>query len=99
MLRGGVGMTLRTFICGGCSKVYPETCPTCPDRGHGRGVTVDQIMQALRDSPTVADVNHTARHYGQQVALLDQAGGDARTMAIQIRNLAKYRRWELGYRA
>jgi len=99
MFRGGVGMSEAMFICDGCSKVYAETCPTCPDRGHGRGVTVHQIKQALRDSPTIGDVNHTAQHFGRQVAILDRAGGDARTMAIHIRNLAKYRRWELGYRA
>lgn len=86
------------FICEVCGKVYPETCPTCPDRGNGRGVTVHQIKQALRDSPKVADVNDTARHFGRHVAILAREGGEARTMAIQIRNLVRYRRWELGYR-
>lgn len=89
-------MSEAMFICEGCGKVYPDTCPTCPDRGNGRGVTVHQIKQALRDSPTVGDVNHTAKHYGRHVAILEREGGDARTMAIQIKNLASYQRNLIG---
>lgn len=88
-------MSEAMFICEGCGKVYPETCPTCPDRGNGRGVTVHQIKEAIRNSQTVGDVNFTAQHFGQHVAILDRAGGMARSMAIQIKNLAKYRRWQL----
>ena len=91
-------MSEAMFICEGCGEVYPEACPTCADQGSGRGVTVHQIKQALRDSPTVGDVNHAAKHYGRHVAILDGAGTEARAMAIQIKNLASYRRWELGYR-
>jgi hypothetical protein len=83
------------FICGVCGKVYPDDCPTCPDRGAGRGVTVAEIKDALRKAPTMADVNDAAKHFGAQVAMLDRAGGDAKTMAIQIRNLARFRRWAL----
>lgn len=91
-------MTNALFICEVCGKVYPDTCPTCPDRGSGRGVTVHQIKKALIASPTVADVNDTARHFGQHVKTLEDWGQDARTMAIQIKNLASYRRWQLGCR-
>lgn len=90
-------MSEAMFICDGCGKVYAETCPTCPDRGNGRGFTVGQIKQALRDSQTVGDVNHTAKHFGRHVAILEREGGDARAMAIQIKNLASYQRlllWE-----
>lgn len=83
-----------TFICEVCWSVFAVTCPTCPDRGSGRGVTVAKIREDFQACPTVADVNATARHYAQHVAALDRAGGSARTMAVQIRNLAAYqRRW------
>lgn len=84
------------FICLVCEKVYADTCPTCPDRGDGRGVTVEAILQAFRDSPTVGDVNSTVKHFARHVAILDKAGGKARTEAIIIRNLAGYRRWQIG---
>ena len=87
--------TEATFICQICWKAFAETCPTCPDRGSGRGVTVARIKEDIRACPTVADVNNTAKHYAEHVAVLDRAGGGARTMAIQIRNLAAYRRREV----
>jgi hypothetical protein len=83
-------MTQSLFVCEGCGKVCPSPC-TCPEGGH----TVAQIKQALIDSPTIGDVNHTAKHFGRHVALLEREGGDARTMAIQIKNLAAYRRWQI----
>ena len=84
-------MTDATFICKDCGKVYPE-----PQPDHAGGFTVGQIKQAFRDSPTIGDVNDTAKQFGFHVALLDRSGGEARTMAIQIRNLASYRRKQLG---
>lgn len=83
------------FVCEQCWGVYPDTCPTCPDRGNGRGVTVDQIKQAFRDCPSVASVNATAQHFARHVALLEREGGEARTLAIHIKNLAKYMRREI----
>jgi hypothetical protein len=88
-------VTDQTFVCEGCGKVFPEACPTCQGAD---GATVATIKQALRDCPKIADVNDTARHFGRHVAILDQEGGDARTAAIEIKNLASYRRWLMGYK-
>jgi hypothetical protein len=84
------------FICEVCGNVFPDDCPTCPDRGAGRGVTVEAILQAFRDCPTVGDVNDTAKHFARHVEILRRAGGQARTEAIIIRNLAAYRRAMIG---
>lgn len=85
-------MSNKIFICEQCWQVWPEDCPRCPDRGSGRGVTVQKIKDDLHACPTIGDVNTTAVHYARHVALLDAQGGSALTMAIQIRNLAAYRR-------
>ena len=84
-------MSDAIFICKDCGRVYPE-----PQDGHRSGFTVRQIKQAFRDSPTIADVNDTAKQFGFYVALLARSGGEAATMATQIRNLAGYRRNQLG---
>lgn len=83
------------FICEGCGKVFEDDCPKCPDRGNGRGVTVERIKNNLRSCKTIGDVNTTAQHYRGHVYALDQAGGAFRTQAIQIRNLAAYMRWKI----
>lgn len=92
-------MTHAIFICEVCGGVFDQTCPTCPDRGGGRGFTVGEIMDHLRACKTVADVNACATNFGSHVrALLAPGHGveGAKTMAIQIKNLAKYRRWFIG---
>ena len=88
-------MTNALFICEVCKNVYLDTCPTCPDRGNGPGFGVQQIKDAIRAAPTVADINDTARHFGWHVERLKREGGAARTMAIQIQNLAAYRRQQI----
>lgn len=85
-------MTEATYICEGCGSVQPGPCADCDA---DTGYSVAQIKDAIRACPTIADVNDTARHFGVHVAMLDRAGDSARTMAIQIRNLAKMRRREL----
>jgi hypothetical protein len=55
--------------------------------------TVAEIKDALRQAATIQDVNHIARHYATQVRDLDRSRKqENKTMAIQIRNLAAYRR-------
>ena len=49
----------------------------------------------IRAAPTVADINDTAWHFGWHVERLKREGGAARTMAIQIQNLAAYRRQQI----
>lgn len=83
-------MTELAFACETCRQVHDGRCPD-----GGSGASVHQIKQALRMCPTVADVNDTARHFGWHVAALDRAGGSARVMAIQIRNMAAFRRREM----
>lgn len=55
----------------------------------------DAIKEALRRCQSVAEVNATARHFREDVADLDRKGGDDRTQAIQIRNLAAWKRQTL----
>ena len=55
--------------------------------------TVEEIKDALRACKTAPDVDRTAQHYGPAVKVLDNSPDRTdRTMAIQIRNLAAYRR-------
>lgn len=89
-------MSEALFICDICDGIFPDTCPKCPDRGTGRGVTVQHIKDELRACSKIGDVNAIAKHYGRHVALLEREGGEARTMAIQIKNLAAYRRSMIG---
>jgi len=52
-----------------------------------------KIKDALRNSPTIADVNYTARHFAADVRDMERSGDPhLKTMAIQIKNLAAYRR-------
>lgn len=83
------------FICEVCGGVFEDDCPKCPDRGNGRGVTVERIKNNLRSCSKVADVNATAQHYGGHVRALQAAGGKFRTQAIIIRNLAACMRWKI----
>lgn len=80
------------FICEKCGDVFPETCPKCPDRGDGRGVTVGTIREHLRAAPDRASLEATRKHYGRHIATLKRKGGDAKTMAIIIENLVAYQR-------
>jgi hypothetical protein len=89
-------LSAAMFICEICGNVFPEDCPTCPDRGSGRGVTTGQILEAFRACTKVADVNDAARHFRQHVTILDRAGGPAKTEAIIIRNMAAYMRHTIG---
>lgn len=59
-------------------------------------MTVAQILDAFRACPTVGDVNTTAQHYRQHVKILELEGGDFRTEAIIIRNMARYMRIVIG---
>lgn len=54
---------------------------------------VTEIKDALNAAPTIADVNDVVRHFAANVAALEQSETpEHRTMAIQIKNLAQYRR-------
>lgn len=79
-----------------CRKVYDGDCPTCPDLGDGKGVTVGNILDAIRACPTVADVNSVAVHYGSHVAIMMRSGGYVRAIGLNIKNLAAYKRQEIG---
>lgn len=83
------------FVCLICKKVFALTCPTCPDRGGGRGATVEEIKDAIRAAPNVPSINAAAKDFGPHVVILSQFSKASKTMAIQIKNLAAYRRKEL----
>ena len=85
-------MSNNLFICEVCGGVYPDTCPTCPDRGNGRGVTVKHIKDALRACSTNPEISKCREHFGRHIATLRKAKGDANVMATQIENLVAYRR-------
>jgi len=54
---------------------------------------VDEIKDALRRCERVMDVNACARHYAVDVSRLQRAKDpEKRVMAIQIKNLASYKR-------
>ena len=52
---------------------------------------VDEIIEALNRCKTVAEVNATAKHYAEAVAILE-ADPKMKVRAIHIKNMAKYRR-------
>ena len=52
---------------------------------------VDEILDALSRCKTVAEVNATAKHYAQAVAIIE-ADPKLKVRAIHIKNMAKYRR-------
>jgi len=79
------------FVCEKCGGVTPDTCLKCPDRGHGNGVTVQTIKDHINAGQNHAEVQQARKHYARHIATLERKGGDARTMAIQIRNLVAYR--------
>lgn len=57
---------------------------------------VEEIKDALRNCTKVPEVNSCARHYAQDVAALSgDPDPDLRVMAIQIRNLAAWKRQEI----
>ena len=87
-------MSNNLFICEVCGGVMPDDCPTCPDRGKGKGVTVDQIKQAIDASSNNPEVTKTREHFARHIATLRKVGGAANTMAIQIENLVRYKRAE-----
>jgi len=54
---------------------------------------VDEIKSALYRAPDAASVNATAVHYKKDVLALERSDDpEKRVMAIQIKNLAAYRR-------
>lgn len=54
----------------------------------------EEIKEHLRNATTVADVNTCAVHYAKQVVDLSKSRkAEDRVLAIQIKNLASYRRW------
>lgn len=60
--------------------------------------TVEEIKTALCRSETFAEVNNTAQHFARHVRELQNSKDrDQRTMAIQIKNLAGYRRHCIRY--
>lgn len=85
-------MSDSMFICLVCGKVYPKTCPTCPDRGDGRGCTVAHIKDSLRRCTNNAEVTNCADHFYRERTILRRAGGDAGVMALQINNLIQHMR-------
>lgn len=55
--------------------------------------TITEIKDALRQAPDLASVNATATRFAKEVRALEQSNDqDHRTMAIQIKNLATFRR-------
>lgn len=55
--------------------------------------TVSEIKDAISACERVADVNDTAIHYQKHIAELEKSPDQYhRTMAIQIKNLARYQR-------
>lgn len=55
-------------------------------------VTAEQIKDALRSCTSVPSVNECAKQFAKDVARLTAGTQDDKTMAIQIKNLASYRR-------
>lgn len=58
--------------------------------------TVPEIKGALRRSTTIQEVNATVRHFALHVVEMERKGGEWKVQAIQIKNLARYRRLCLG---
>lgn len=86
----GWNVSDHLFICEVCGGVFPDTCPECPSGG--KGVTVHTIKDHLRASPDDPSVTATRTHYGRHVATLKRSRTDgAKTSAIQIENLVRYR--------
>jgi hypothetical protein len=54
--------------------------------------TVEEIKSAITRCKTHAELTTTAQHFATDIAAMYRAGGESRTMAIQIRNLGKYQR-------
>ena len=53
----------------------------------------NRIKDALRNSPTIPDVNDTVRHFASDVLRMEKSGDKyEKALAIQIKNLAAYRR-------
>lgn len=88
-------MSNNLFICEVCGGVTPDDCLKCPDRGNGKGVTVQQIKDALNRCSNNPEITNCRQHFGRHIATLKRAGGEARTMAIQIENLVDYKRREI----
>lgn len=84
-------MSNALFICNVCWKVHENTCPTCPDRGNGRGVTVQRIKDVLNEAPDHASINATIAHYQKSINALNRSR-QGRVMAMQIENLADHLR-------
>ena len=62
------------------------------DTGERPHPLVAEIKDALNRCEDRLSVDECARHYAYEVALMEAAGGYLRTMSIQIKNLAVYRR-------
>lgn len=53
---------------------------------------VKRIKDGILACRKILEVNETAKHFQIEVEWLTKQGGDERTMAIQIKNLAAYQR-------
>lgn len=84
-------MANNLFICEVCGDVTPDDCLRCPDRGNGKGVTVQRIKDDLSKATNNAELRACRKHYGRHIATLKRSRTDgAKVMAIQIENLVEY---------
>lgn len=59
-------------------------------------VDVEEIKNAIRAAPDNASVTAAASHYAVDIAALKMSRkAHHKTMAIQIQNLGRYRRWQV----
>lgn len=59
---------------------------------------VNAIKDAIRLCKTVDAVNEVVKEVAAEVAEMDRQGGEARVAAIHIRNLATWKRADIGAR-
>ena len=84
-------MSNNLFICESCGGVTPDDCLRCPDRGNGKGVTVERIKDDLQKATNNAELQACRKHYGRHIATLKRSQAEgAKVMAIQIENLVDY---------
>lgn len=91
-------MVVRVFGLSGQRCVYLAAMTdrvTIKDTGERPHPKVTEIKEAIMSCACGIEVDECAKHYAFEVFQMQKAGGYLRTMSIQIKNLAAYRRREV----
>lgn len=78
-----------SFICAACGNVSDEKCAWC-NVENPRSANVATIKRHLEACNNAAQVTACMENYRPHIQRLHRHGGAAKTMAIQIENLAKH---------